>query len=63
MRIRVIDILDLLSNGLSPQEILVELPDLEAEDIRAAILYARRRVDHSTHSSKLRLLMAGHTTV
>ncbi len=36
MRIRVVDVLDLLSAGLSPERILDELPDLEMEDIRAA---------------------------
>lgn len=46
MRIRVVDILDLLSNGLSIPEILEELPDLHAEDIHAAIQYARERIDH-----------------
>ena len=48
MRIRVIDILDLLAAGLDAGQILVELPDLEAEDIKAALLYARRRLDHPT---------------
>ena len=38
MRIRVIDILDLLAAGLDAGQILVELPDLEAEDIKAALL-------------------------
>lgn len=47
MRIRVIDVLDLLSQGLSHSEILEELPDLEEADIRAAILYARKRMDHT----------------
>ena len=46
MRIRVIDVLDLLAAGLSHQEILEELPDLEAEDIGAAIRYASSRLDH-----------------
>jgi uncharacterized protein (DUF433 family) len=46
MRIRVIDVLDLLAAGLSHGEILEELPDLEPEDIEAAILYARNRLDH-----------------
>lgn len=46
LRIRVIDILDLLAAGLDRQQILAELPDLEAEDITAALLYARRRLDH-----------------
>jgi uncharacterized protein (DUF433 family) len=46
MRIRVIDVLDLLAAGLSREEILEELPDLEAEDITAALQYASRRLDH-----------------
>ena len=46
MRIRVTDILDLLAAGLSPQEILQELPDLEQADIEAAIRFARSRVSH-----------------
>lgn len=46
MRIRVSDVLDLLSSGLSPEEILEEMPDLEAEDISAAISYAARRINH-----------------
>ena len=44
--IRVIDILDLLANGLSHTEILEELPDLEKEDILAALKYASRKLDH-----------------
>ena len=46
MRIRVIDVLDLLAAGLSTEAILEEMPDLEAEDIRACVLYARSRIDH-----------------
>ena len=46
MRIRVIDVLDLLAAGLSHEQILEELPDLEDEDIEASLRYARRRTDH-----------------
>ncbi len=46
MRIRVTDLLDLISNGLSQAQILDEMPDLEADDIKAAVAYARQRVDH-----------------
>lgn len=46
MRIRVIDILDLLASGLSTDQVLQELPDLEPEDIQAALRYAARRLDH-----------------
>lgn len=35
MRIRVTDVLDLLSSGLTREQVLEELPDLEAEDIDA----------------------------
>lgn len=47
MRIRVTDVLDLLANGLSFEDILEELPDLEREDIVAAIQFATRRIDHA----------------
>ena len=46
MRIRVIDILDLLAAGLSREQVLEELPDLEEDDITAALQYASRRLDH-----------------
>jgi uncharacterized protein (DUF433 family) len=46
MRIRVIDVLDLLASGLAPEQVLEELPDLEAEDIVACLRYASRRLDH-----------------
>ncbi len=46
MRIRVVDVLDLLANGMSHQEILEELPDLTREDIVASLRFARQRIDH-----------------
>ena len=46
MRIRVIDILDLLSSGLSSEQILEEMPDLEPDDLKAALKYAIRKTDH-----------------
>ena len=46
MRIRVTDILDLLAAGLDFEKILVELPDLEREDIVAAITYVSQGIDH-----------------
>jgi uncharacterized protein (DUF433 family) len=47
MRIRVRDVLDMLADGATQEEILADYPDLEAEDIRAAIAYAARYLDHS----------------
>ncbi|MEM9276553.1 MAG: DUF433 domain-containing protein [Cyanobacteria bacterium P01_F01_bin.143] len=38
MRIRVTDVLDLFVAGLSAEQILEEMPDLETDDIKAAIL-------------------------
>jgi len=46
MRIRVIDILDLLASGLTQKQVLGELPDLEKEDIEAALRYASKKVNH-----------------
>lgn len=46
MRIRVTDVLGLLSRGLSPQQILEELPDLEPDDVLACLQYAAQRLDH-----------------
>jgi len=46
MRIRVVDVLDLLGAGLTAEQVLEELPDLEMDDIKAAIRYAARRLDH-----------------
>ena len=37
MRIRVSDVLDLFSAGLSAEQILEEMPDLEADDLKAAL--------------------------
>ncbi len=45
MRIRVSDILELYSSGLSDEEILKEMPDLEEEDLKAALIYASRNLD------------------
>ena len=46
MRIRVKDILDLLAAGVPEAEILRDYPDLEPDDIRAALEYAATSADH-----------------
>ena len=46
MRIRIVDVLDLFASGLSAGQILEELPDLVMEDIKAALSYAARHMDH-----------------
>ena len=44
MRISVEHVLDALAAEISPQELLAEYPFLEAEDVRAALLYAKELV-------------------
>ncbi len=44
MRIRVIDVLDLLAAGLTQQQVLEELPDLESGDISACLRFASSRM-------------------
>lgn len=46
MRIRVRDILELYAAGMSSVQILADFPDLEAEDLKAALDYAAREIDH-----------------
>jgi len=46
MRIRVSDILELYSAGLTSEKILEEMPDLEIEDLQAALLYASKKLDY-----------------
>lgn len=46
MRIRVKDVLELFAAGLTAEEILNEMPDLEPEDLQAALAYAAHKFDH-----------------
>ena len=46
MRVRVVDVLDLFAAGLNAGQILEEMPDLEMDDIKAALRYAARYMDH-----------------
>lgn len=46
MRIRVIDVLELLAAGETRDEILSQYPYLEPDDIAASLLYAARQLDH-----------------
>ncbi len=46
MRIRVSDVLDLFANGLTADEILEEMPDLEREDLNAVLVYASQKLSH-----------------
>lgn len=46
MRIRVSVVLDLFAAGLTAAQILEEMPDLEKEDLQAALQYASRKIDY-----------------
>ena len=48
MRIRVIDVLDLLASGLTQDQVLEELPELEREDIEAVLRLASTKLAHPT---------------
>ena len=41
MRIRVSDVLDLFVAGLSVEEILEEMPDLESDDLKKAYIFLK----------------------
>lgn len=41
MRIRVTDVLDLFAAGLSAEQILEEMPDLEIDDLKAPLAIGR----------------------
>ena len=46
MRMRVSDVLELLAEGMTADQILDEHPDLELEDIHACLRFASQRVSH-----------------
>lgn len=52
MRIRVSDVLDLFSAGLTAEQILAEMPDLEPQDLQACLQFAGRRLDHPIVAAK-----------
>ena len=43
LRITVYDVLDYLAGGMTEDEILADFPDLERDDIRAALAFAADR--------------------
>jgi uncharacterized protein (DUF433 family) len=45
MRITVEQLLKALANGITTDQLLEDYPELEKEDIRAALLYASQLVD------------------
>jgi len=52
LRISVYDILSMLSNGMSQEEVLDDFPELDREDIMAALAYAADR-EHQVYTLKV----------
>jgi len=48
MRITVAQVVNLVANGMSVEEILREYPDLQAEDVRQALQYAASLANEET---------------
>lgn len=46
LRITVYDVLDQLSAGMSPEQIIEDFPELELDDIRACLGFAADREKH-----------------
>lgn len=46
-RIAVYDVLGWLSKGMTPQEIMVDYPELSLEQIQACLAYAAEREHHT----------------
>ena len=59
MRIRVTDVLDLLASGLTPAQIIEELPDLEPDDVTAALRFASQSADGRPADRGIRQFTAG----
>jgi uncharacterized protein (DUF433 family) len=46
LRFKVTDVLELLAYGMTTEQILEEHPSLEADDIKASLLYATVKMDY-----------------
>ena len=51
MRLTVYDLLDYLASGMSEDEILADIPELERDDIRASLAYAADSGRRTVHLS------------
>ena len=47
MRIRVLDVLELLASGMTAKQIVKEHPDIELDDVYACLRFASSRVSHA----------------
>ena len=49
LRISVAHVVNLIANGMTPAQVIEELPDLEAEDIRQALAFAAALAQDELH--------------
>ena len=49
MRMRVVDILEMLAGGMTPSEILADFAYLQAEDIKACLDFAAAQANGTWH--------------
>lgn len=49
LRISVAHVVNLVANGMTPAQIVQELPDLEEEDVREALAYAAALAHDEVH--------------
>jgi uncharacterized protein (DUF433 family) len=49
LRISVAHVVNLVANGMTPAQIVEELPDLEEEDVRQALAYAAALAQDEIH--------------
>lgn len=52
VRITVSDVLELLADGMTPQEVVKQLPLLEFDDVRACLMFAAEQMTHLTTLAK-----------
>lgn len=50
LRISVAHVLNLVANGMTPAQIVAELPDLEEDDVRQALTYAAALAHDELHT-------------
>jgi len=49
LRISVAHVVNLVANGMTPAQIVAELPDLDEEDVRQALAYAAMTAEEEVH--------------
>ncbi len=47
MRFKVADVLGYLAAGMTQEELLTDFPFLELDDIKASLMYASDKIDHT----------------